>query len=91
MRSRRRCSTALTWLTAAVASNGLMKWRNRAVSVSEVSRGEAVGLEELADGEWAVYFGPVRLGTYEEQLRRIRPYGHGLGGRSPAASARADA
>lgn len=73
-----------------VASNGLMKWRNRAVSVSEVLRGESVGLEELADGEWAIYFGPLRLGTYDEQLGRIRPYGHDLGGRSPATPARAD-
>jgi putative transposase len=71
-----------------VRSDGSMKFHNRAVAVSVVLVGEAVGLEELADGEWGVYFGPVRLGTYDERLGRIRPLSHALDGRSPAAPAR---
>ena len=55
-----------------VASNGCMKWRNRWVSVSDVLVHEDIGLEELADGIWAVHFGPVRLGTLDEQSGRIR-------------------
>jgi putative transposase len=72
-----------------VTSGGTMKWRNRRVPVSSVLVGEDVGLEELADGEWGIYFGPVRLGTYDERLGRIRPVSHALEGRSPAQPARA--
>lgn len=63
-----------------VTSNGSMKWRNRAISVSIVLAGEVIGLEERADGEWAVYFGPVRLGTLDERRGRIVPGGHDHGG-----------
>jgi putative transposase len=54
-----------------VRCNGSMKWHNRAVSVSLVLAGQDVGLEECADGEWALYFGPLRLGTLDERLGRI--------------------
>ncbi len=53
-------------------SNGCMKWRGHMVSVSAVLVHEDIGLEELADGIWAVYFGPVRLGTFDERSSRIR-------------------
>jgi transposase InsO family protein len=58
--------------TRHVMSNGCMKWRGRIVSVSSVLAHEDIGLEELADGIWAVYFGPVRLGTFDERSGRIR-------------------
>ena len=58
--------------TRRVVSNGCMKWRNQWVSVSAVLVREEVGLEELADGIWAVHFGPVRLGTFDEHDGRIR-------------------
>jgi transposase InsO family protein len=58
--------------TRRVVSNGCMKWRNRWVSVSAVLVHEDIGLEELADGIWAVHFGPVRLGTLDERSGRIR-------------------
>lgn len=58
--------------TRRVMSNGCMKWRNRWVSVSAVLEHEEIGLEELADGIWAVHFGPVRLGTLDERSGRIR-------------------
>ena len=63
-----------------VRSNGSMKWQNRAVSVSVVLAGEDIGLEERADGEWALYFGPVRLGTLDERLGHIVPTGPDHGG-----------
>lgn len=67
-----------------VMSNGCMKWRNHTVSVSDVLVGEHVGLEEVDDGTWAVYCGPVRLGTVDECSGRIHPFGQFHGGRSPA-------
>ena len=63
-----------------VNGSGAMKWRNRVVSVSLVLTGEEIGLEERADGEWAVYFGPVRLGLLDERQGRIQPVSHDHGG-----------
>ena len=58
-----------------VKPNGCVKWRNREILVTTVLIGEPVGLEEIADDLWAVYFGPVRLGTLDERRGRIRPSG----------------
>ena len=58
-----------------VKPNGCVKWRNREIVVTTVLIGEPVGLEEIADDLWAVYFGPVRLGTLDERVGRIRPAG----------------
>jgi putative transposase len=33
--------------------------------------GEYVGLEEIADGIWIVYFGPLRLGRLHERRMLI--------------------
>ena len=32
-----------------------------------------VGLEEIDDGQWDVYFGPLRLGRLHENLMTIEP------------------
>lgn len=69
-----------------VGSCGKIRWRGHAVWVSEVLAGQCVACEEIADGEWAVYFGPVRLGTLNERLRRIVPYAQLRGGREPDPS-----
>jgi putative transposase len=67
-----------------VLPNGGIKWRGRHVNVSHVLVREDVGLEEIDDGAWAVYFGPVRLGTFDERVGHIHPTGRVHGGRSPA-------
>jgi len=41
------------------------------VNVSTVCIGEHVGLEEIADGIWNVYFRPLRLGRLNERPMRI--------------------
>ena len=41
------------------------------MNVSIVCVGEHVGLEEIADGLWNVYFGPLRLGRLHERSMRI--------------------
>jgi putative transposase len=55
-----------------VSANGGIRWKNRWVNVSHVLAGEHVGLEEVADGVWSVYFGPVLLGRFDERDGRIR-------------------
>jgi transposase InsO family protein len=57
--------------TRYVSANGGIRWNSRWVNVSTVCAGEYVGLEEIADGIWSVYFGPLRLGRFHERLMRI--------------------
>lgn len=57
--------------TRYVSANGGIRWNSRWVNVSTVCAGEYVGLEEIADGIWTVYFGPLRLGRFHERRLRI--------------------
>jgi putative transposase len=41
------------------------------VNVSVCCAGENVGLEEIDDGVWNVYFGPLKLGRLHESHLRI--------------------
>ena len=50
-----------------VSRNGGVRWHNRRVSVGHVLAEEYVGLGEVADGIWSVYFGPVLLGRFDER------------------------
>ena len=48
--------------TRKVSTNGGIRWHSAWVNVSHLLGGEYIGLEEVADDVWAVYFGPVSLG-----------------------------
>lgn len=50
-----------------VSANGIAYWTGRRIYIGYLLAGERVGLEEVADGIWAVYFGPVRLGSFDER------------------------
>lgn len=54
-----------------VSTNGGMRWNSGWVAVSIVCEGEYVGLEEVDEGIWNVYFGPLRLGKLIERYMRI--------------------
>jgi putative transposase len=54
-----------------VSANGGIRWKHVRVPVSHVLIGETIGLEEVADGKWDVWFGPVWLGRLREDLMRI--------------------
>jgi hypothetical protein len=54
-----------------VSNNGGIRWGNKRVPVSHLLAQEYVGLEEVDDGRWTVYFGPVVLGWFEERELRI--------------------
>ena len=45
-----------------VSSNGGIRWHARWINVSHLLDGQFIGLEEIADGVWTVFFGPVSLG-----------------------------
>jgi putative transposase len=55
-----------------VSGNGGIRWKNRHwINVSTVCIGEYVGLEEIDNGIWIVYFGPLKLGRLDERHMRI--------------------
>ncbi len=50
-----------------VSSNGVIYWGNGQVYTAHVLAGETVGLECIDDGIWVVYFGPIRLGQFNQR------------------------
>ncbi len=50
-----------------VSTNGVVYWHNKMVYVSHLLKDEPVGLEEVDEGLWRVYFGPVTLGHVNER------------------------
>ena len=57
--------------TRLVSATGAIRWHFHRVPVSHLLRGEYVGMEEIDDGVWDVYFGPLWLGRFHERLMRI--------------------
>lgn len=51
-----------------VDSSGTIKWRHTPIFLSRVLAGEYVSLEETAEDEWTIAFGPLTLGTYSDSL-----------------------
>jgi putative transposase len=54
-----------------VSANGGIRWNKHFVCVSSVCIGEHVGFEEIDNGIWNVYFGPLKLGRFDERNMRI--------------------
>ena len=59
-----------------VGSNGIANWRNKLLYTSHLLYQEYIGLEEIDDGIWQVYFGPVTLGKFDERkiMSQTQPY-----------------
>jgi putative transposase len=71
--------------TRLVTRDGAVRFQKKLIWVSKVLQSEHVGLEEVGDGVWDVYYGPVRLGQFDERRYRIedargRLYRSGRGG-----------
>jgi transposase InsO family protein len=54
-----------------VSRNGGIRWHKQWVNVSQTLGEESVGFVEVDDGEWDVYFGPLRLGRFHERTLLI--------------------
>lgn len=54
-----------------VSANGGIRWNKQWVNVSLTCIGEYVGLEEVDDGIWDVYFGRLKLGRLLERRMKI--------------------
>jgi putative transposase len=48
-----------------------IRWNRGWINVSAVCIGEYVGLEEIDDGIWEAYFGPLKLGRLHERHMKI--------------------
>lgn len=60
-----------------VKATGQIRWRGDLVFVSEVVRGEVVGVAETEQGDWTVRFMHVELGRIDRRTRRFTPAWHG--------------
>ncbi len=59
-----------------VTHNDGIRWKHAWINVSATLRREYVGCEEVDDGVWSVWFGPLLLGRFDERELRI----HGVRG-----------
>ncbi len=59
-----------------VSRNNGIRWNRTWINVSATLREEYVGCEEIDDGVWNVWFGPLLLGRFDERELRI----HGVRG-----------
>jgi len=79
--SARRCPLRLAaieyppeMLVRRVRSSGEIKWRNRAIYLSQALAGELVGLQALDEQRWRLYFGPVELAVLDaRKWKLVRP------------------
>jgi hypothetical protein len=55
------------WEVRLVSRNGGFRWNGDRVNVSHVLGGEYVGLEEIDNELWSVYYGPIDLGRFHER------------------------
>jgi putative transposase len=58
-------------IASRVSRNGGIRWHKQWVNVSRTLGEEYVGFVEIDDGEWDVYFGPLRLGRFHERTLLI--------------------
>ncbi len=61
------------WQLRRVRHSGEIKWQGRTLYISESLAGEPVGLAEQEDGTWALWYGPVPLGSIDHNGRFNRP------------------
>lgn len=54
-----------------VASNGGIRWKNRFLNITTVLMDQYIGLEEIDDGLWTVYYSTIELGRLNERTYRI--------------------
>mgnify|MGYP007017488848 CR=1 FL=1 len=56
-----------------VRIGGPIKWKGDLVYVSKALTGEPVGLKQIDDRSWEVYYSFIPIGTLDEDLGRIIP------------------
>lgn len=59
------------WEVRLVSNNGGVRWKVDRLLVSFTLRKQYVGFEPIDDGIWEVWFGPLKLGRFDERHGRI--------------------
>jgi len=59
-----------------VSNGGLMYCFGNIIYTGHVLTGERVGMEEVQDGVWKVYFGPIYLGCFDQRGIMNNKYGY---------------
>ena len=59
-----------------VSSNGVVYWRNNMVYISHLLKEEWVGIDQIDNGLWAVHFGPIELGRFNERQKETNRRGY---------------
>lgn len=60
----------MTMDVRSVRSNGQIKWKGGQLFISEVLAGANVGLLEVGEAAWSIYFGPVLIGYLDGLTNR---------------------
>ena len=51
-----------------VSTNGGIRWHSRWINISSALGNEFIALEPIGPALWQVYFGPITLGWFDEEL-----------------------
>jgi putative transposase len=54
-----------------MSRNGGFRWASSRVPLSHLLEGQYIGLEEVGDGIWDVYYSDVRLGQMDERILKV--------------------
>ena len=57
--------------TRLMSRNGGFRWARKRIPLLHLLEGQYIGLEEVDDGIWDVYYSTVRLGQMDERLLRV--------------------
>jgi len=59
------------WEKRIVRKGGQIKWKGRDIRLTKALWGQEIGLEPVGEGQWAVHFETLRLGTFDERKGRM--------------------
>jgi putative transposase len=69
-----------------VRTNGMIKWQGDLIHICSALIGEAVGVEETADGSWQVRFFDAPIGVIDRKTRKLRRLGVPVHGHAQTTS-----
>jgi transposase InsO family protein len=61
------------WQKRKVRPSGQIKWKGRNLQISKALIGQEIGLKPVDEGQWAVFFEGLELGSYDERKHRLKP------------------
>ena len=67
-------ATSADYLIRKVVPQGSIKFENTQYYLSEVLRGEYVGLERVGNRRWAIHLGPFEIGILDTQTKKAWPH-----------------